>query len=89
MVGVTALQVQEDGIHLQVSITAPRLVTSLQGPGGLLTRVLITAPLLISMVRRHSEDGVILTFEEDLLASEEVLHTGVMVLLVTMVTRPP
>ena len=89
LVGVTVLQVQEDGIHLQVSNTGPRLITSLQGPGGLLIRVLIMAPLLISVVRRHSEAGAILTCEEDLLASEEVLHTGAMVLLVTMVPHPP
>ena len=89
LAGVTALQDQEDGIHLRVTITVPHLITSLQGQDGLLIRSLITAPLPISVVRHHSEDGVILPCGEDLLASEEVLHTEAIICLVPMVPRRP
>ena len=73
------------GIHLLVIITAPRpLITILLGQDGVLNilRVLITAPLPISMARHHFEDGAIFPYGEDLLGSEEVLHTGVIILMV-------
>ena len=77
------------GIHLQDIITAPRpLIPILTGQGGVLNilRVLITAPLPISMARHPFEDGAILPCGGDLLGSEEVLHTGVIIL---MVPHPP
>lgn len=77
------------GIHHQVIITAPRpLITIPPGLGGDLSilPVLITPPLPISAARPPSEDVAILRCAEDLLGSEEVLHTEV---IAPMVPLPP
>ena len=77
------------GIHLLVIITVPHpLITILPVQGGVLNilRVLITAPLPILTAHHHFEDGAILPCGGDLLGSEEVLHTGVIIL---MVPHPP
>ena len=77
------------GIHHQVTITAPRplIIIPLDLGGGLnILPVLITAHLLISAARPPSEVGAIIRCGEDLLGSEEVLHTEV---TIPMVPHPP